>query len=73
MKHLANNKIISLKQWVAKRNAKEQQKAQNLHQPLKYQESSQHNQEIDDDMLFTGMLIWQIKAKKSTILLIHYE
>ncbi len=59
MKYLAKNKIISLKQWVAKKNAKEQQlKAKDPLQPLGYQESAQLEQEIDDDILFSGMLIW---------------
>jgi hypothetical protein len=58
MKHLANNKIISLKQWVAKQKAKEQQKAQSQVQPLNNHESYLAEQEIDDDIILTGMLIW---------------
>ncbi len=58
MKYLAKNKIISLKQWAAKKQAKEQLKAKDQLQPLSYQESAQLEQEIDDDILFSGMLIW---------------
>jgi hypothetical protein len=56
MKSLATDKIISLKQWVAKKRANEINQQEILNKQLQCEQEI--SDDLEDDIILSGMLIW---------------